>query len=153
MTVTYGQTTVRLAHRVRLRHAVTGATITAVDAALPARPEGWTCRVRDGEAIVTVRDHSPTPDAPVEVLLTVTDGRLKDLLTLPAPAPGDPPMTVRVALAAEVAAVDVPPAPLTLVVDLVERPSGDPATGRTLGVRASSGPDPKPTIALTESAP
>src|SRR5262249_36755348 len=53
------------------------------------------------------------------------------------------------------AAIDVTlhPVPMTLEVVLTTLSTGAPRTGRAVTARATSGPNPKPTIALPETSP
>jgi hypothetical protein len=141
--VTIASTTVRLAHRVRLRHAATGSVIGSVSA-LGVLPPGWAMRTRDGNVVVTVRDGSPVPPAPPVITVAIADLRLAALVQTP---------TVDVTLDATDITVDVAPVPMTLDVELSTPTTGAPGTGRTVTARATSGPAPRPTIPLPESSP
>jgi hypothetical protein len=143
MTPTLATTTVRLAHRVRLRHTATGEVIEPVQAR-GVLPYGWAMRVRGGDVVVTTRDGAPVPAAAPVITVTVGDLRLAALVQTP---------TVDVPLGAAEITVDVAPVPMTLDVELSTPTSGVPRTGRTVTARATSGPTPRPTVPLPESAP
>lgn len=140
---TYGTTTVRLVHRVRMQHAVTGEPIH-VTAHLDTVPYGWTLRVRGADAVVTARDGVPTPAAPPTLTLAAADPRTAALLATPS---------VDVPLTSADITVDAAPALLRLAVELRAPTSGAPRTGRTVVARATGGPNPKPTVALPEGDP
>jgi hypothetical protein len=141
--VTIATTTVRLAHRVRLRHAATGEVIEPVSAR-GVLPYGWAMRVRGGEVVVTTRDGAPVPPAAPVITVAISDLRLAALVQTP---------TVDVTLGAADITVDVDPVPMALDVELSTPGTGAPGTGRTVTARATSGPTPLPTIPLPESDP
>lgn len=139
---TYGTTTVRLVHRVRLRHAATGEPIAAT-ARLHPLPYGWSLRVRGADAVVTARDGVPTPAAPPTLTIAAADPTTSALLATPS---------VDVTLTSADITVDVPPVPLRLTVELRTPGTGAPRSGRTVLARATAGA-PAPTVALPEAAP
>lgn len=122
--VELGTATVRLAHRVRLRHTADGLPL-AVTAAIDHLPAGWTMRVRGADVVLAVRDGAPAPAAAPVVTLTSVDAR-------PVAGP-----EVTVPLTGADLVIDVDPVPMTLTV-LLTAPDGSPATGRTLTVRSPS---------------
>ncbi len=136
-------TTVRLANRVRMRHTSTGRTIP-VAARLDAVPYGWSLRVRGDEAIVSVRDGAPIPTTAPTLTLTVAEPRLALLVGTPSLSTG---------LVAADITLDVAPVPMALAVELTTPSTGAPRTGRTVTARATSGPNPRPTVPLPEAAP
>ena len=140
---TYGTTTVRLVHVVRMRHTTTGEPIPAT-ARLDTVPYGWSLRVRGAEAVVTARDGVPTPTTKPTLTITAADPRTAALLATPS---------VDVPLTSADITVDVAPAPLRLVLELLAPSTGAPRTGRTVVARATGGPNPKPTVPLPEVDP
>lgn len=140
---TYGTTTVRLVHRVRMRHAVTGEAV-AITARLDAVPYGWSLRVRGTDAVVTARDGVPTPTTTPTLTVAAADHRTAAVLATPS---------VDVPLTSADITVDVAPAPMRLALELRTPGSGAPRTGRTVRARATTGPNPKPTVPLPEAAP
>lgn len=141
--------TTTLRHVVRLVHASTGAPIRGLAARLEPAPPGWFVRVLPDAAVVSARADAPAPPSPPRVVVTLTDGAVADLLDL-AELPGRPPRTVLVDLDAEHVDVPVHPVPMTLTVVLTTPSSGAPRVGATVVARATSGPNPKPTVQLTE---
>lgn len=141
--MTLTTTTVRLAHVVRLRHAATGEAIEPVRAS-GELPYGWTMRVRGADVVVTTRDGTPVPAADPVITVSVGDLRTAALLATP---------TVDVPLTAAEITVDVAPVAMTLDVELSTPGTGAPRTGRAVVARATSGPTPRPTIALPETDP
>jgi hypothetical protein len=92
------------------------------------------------------------PATPPKVVVTLTDGALADVLVVP-PAAGRPPRTVVIDLdTAEIEHV-VHPVPMTLTVVLTTPSTGAPRTGATVTARATSGPNPPPSVARPEVAP
>lgn len=143
-------TTVGLKHLIRLRHASTGEPVTPVrarlveitpDGAVDHLPHGWSVRVRGGDVIVVARDGVKAPAVPLKVRVTVADPVVAMRLHEP---------TVDLDLA--VGSHSFQPADMAVVIDLVNQ-DGAPRTGRTLLARATSGPNPKPTVPLPEEAP
>jgi hypothetical protein len=135
--------TVRLAHRVRLRHTATGAVIEPVSAR-GVLPYGWAMRVRGGDVVISARDGVPVPPAAPVITVAVSDLRLAALVQTP---------TVDVTLSTPDITVDVDPAPMTLDVALLTPTNAVPRTGRTVVARATSGPMARPTVPLAESDP
>jgi len=150
---TIASTATRLIHRVRLVHAGTGTTIQPVKASMPAIPYGWSFRESAGEVIVIARDGVDVPAAPPVVDLIITDGKVLSMLTLPPLVDGQPLNSVRVTLSAPDITQPVTPVPTRLTVHLSTTGSGAPRTGQTVRARASSGPNPKPTVNLPEVSP
>jgi len=145
-------TATSLRNQVRLVHASTGEAIGPVTASLTTPRCGWGVRTAGNTVVVTKRDDVADPPVLPGLAVTLLDGRLADLLDFP-PADNQPPGTVVVGLAEAVIDVTLHPVPMTLEIELTAISLGDPRTGRTVTARASSGPDPKPTIALPEVAP
>ncbi len=144
--------TTTLRHTVRLVHASTGARLRGLDAHLEPAPAGWTLRVLPDVLVVAVRADAPVPAVPPRVVVTLTDGALADVLVVP-PLTGRPPRTFVVDLTAPEVEVVVHPVPSTLTVVLTTPSTGAPRTGVTVTARATSGPDPKPSVALPEVDP
>lgn len=136
--------TSRLVHRVRLRHESTGESLTPLSAQADDLPYGWSLRVRGGDVVVSSRDGAPVPAVPPTLVVSVADPRLALLVTTP---------TVTVPLVGADITVDVPPVLMTLTVELVRPTTGAPSTGRTVTARATSGANPRPSIALPEVSP
>ena len=144
--------TTTLRHTVRLVHASTGARLRGLDAHLEPAPAGWTLRVLPDVLVVSARRDAPEPAMPPQVVVTLTDGALADVLVVP-PVAGRPPRTIVIDLdAAEVEHL-VHPVPMTLTVVLTTPSTGASRTGATVTARATSGPNPKPSVALPEVAP
>ncbi|CAN7559164.1 hypothetical protein LJR027_003833 [Terrabacter sp. LjRoot27] len=144
--------TTTLRHTVRLVHASTGARLRGLDARLEPAPAGWTLRVLPDVLVVSTRADAPVPATLPKVVVTLTDGALADVLVVP-PVAGRPPRTMVIDLdAAEIEHV-VHPVPMTLTVVLTTPSTGAPRTGATVTARATSGPNPRPSVALPEVAP
>lgn len=144
--------TTTLRHTVRLVHASTGARLRGLAAHLEPAPAGWTLRVLPDVLVVSARADAPVPATPPAVVVTLTDGALADVLVVP-PVAGRPPRTIVIDLdAAEIEHV-VHPVPMTLTVVLTTPSTGAPRTGATVTARATSGPNPRPSVALPEVAP
>jgi hypothetical protein len=137
-------TTVTLAHRVSLRHASTGAPIAPVGARLDHTPHGWSLRVRGADVLLTARQGAPAPAATPTLTVWATDPQGALMLATP---------TVDVPLTGPDLTIDVEPVPMTLTVELVRPTTGAPRTGRTVAARATSGPNPRPTVPLPEVSP
>lgn len=133
--------TVRLVHRVRLRHTATGRTIEPVRAR-GVLPYGWAMRVRGGDVVVTAREGLPAPAAAPVITVTIADLGFAELVRTAA---------VNVTLDAEDITVDIDPVPMTLEVALVTPGTGAPRTDRGVAARATSGPAPLPSMPLTEA--
>lgn len=141
-------TTTRLRHVVRLLHASTGTPLGPVRGRLDPHPHGWAVRPVTGGLVVTSRDGVPPPAAEPVLEVTLDDARWGAVLDLPG-------RTTEVDLdgADEVVDVAVDPVPMTLVAHLTTPSTGAPRTGRTVVARATSGPTPRPTVALAEGDP
>jgi hypothetical protein len=144
--------TTTLRHRVRLVHASTGVPITGLAARLLPHPYGWSMRTTPDMVVVAARTDVAAPPAPPQLAVRVTAGATADMLVLP-PMPDQPPRTVLVDLTAEEIDVPVEPVPMTLTVVLTTPSSGAPSTGHIVTARATSGPNPKPTVDLPEVDP
>lgn len=144
--------TTRLRHRVRLVHASTGTPIPGIAARLRPEPYGWSMRVAGPDVVVSARTDAPVPVVPPTLAVTVVDGLTAGVLGIP-PVPDERPDTVVVSLTAPEIDVPVHPVAMSLTVVLTTPSTGTPRTGRTVVVRARSGPNPKPTIPLPEVAP
>ena len=144
MTVLLASRRFRLAHRVSARHASTGAPITGIRATMAVLPAGWSIRTRGGDVLVTVRDGAPVPVVVPALHLAVQDPHWAGLLAQPA---------VDVALTTPALTLDFAAVPMRLTIDLLRPNDGAARTGATLVARATSGPNPRPTIALPEIAP
>ena len=144
--------TTTLRHTVRLVHSSTGARLRGLDAHLEPAPAGWTLRVLPDVLVVSSRADAPVPVTPPKVVVTLTDGALADVLVVP-PLAGRPPRTFVVDLTAPEVELAVHPVPTTLTVVLTTPSTGAPRTGAAVTARATSGPDPKPSVALPEAAP
>lgn len=145
-------TTTSLRSQVRLIHASTGEAVGPVTARLTTPRYGWGVRTAGEAVVVTKRDDVADPRVLPALAVTLLDGRLADLLSFPA-ADGQPRHTVVVDLTTAAIDVTLHPVPMTLEVVLTTMSTGVPRTGRTVTARATSGPDPKPTIALPETTP
>ena len=141
-----------LRNQVRLVHASTGDALGPVTARLTTPRYGWWVRTAGDTAVVTKRDDVADPPVLPTLAVTLLDGRLADLLGFP-PADGQARHTVVVDLTTAAIDVTLHPVPMTLEVVLTTMSTAAPRTGRTVTARATSGPDPKPTIALPETAP
>jgi len=141
--------TTTLRHRVRLVHASTGVPIAGLAARLLPHPYGWSLRTTSDAVIVAARTDVAAPPAPPHLAVRVTDGATADVLVLP-PVPDQPPRTVLVDLTTEEIDVPVDPVPMTLTVVLTTPSTGAPSAGHTVTARATSGPNPKPTIDLLQ---
>jgi hypothetical protein len=144
--------TTRLRHVVRLVHSSTGAPIPGLHARLSEPAHGWFVRTLPDTVIVSARTDVAEPSVPPRLEITLTDGALADLLMLP-PMTGLPQRTVVADLTAEEVDIPLQPVPMTLSVALTTPATGKPRTGATLTARATSGPEPKPTVALSEAEP
>jgi hypothetical protein len=142
----------RLQHHVRLVHASTGAPIGSVTARLTGARYGWGVRTVPDGVVVSARADVAAPLGPLRLAVTVTDGVLAQLLVFP-PAPGQPPHTAVVELTGAEIERSLHPVPMTLTVTLATPSTAAPRTGRTVTARATTGPNPKPTIALPEVEP
>lgn len=134
-------TTVRRLHDISARHASTGEPIAIRARLEPTAPHGWHLRVRGAHAIVIGRSGVTPPPALPTVHLTVADRRRALSLAT---------QEADVALTAVDLVHEFQPIDMVLTVALFTR-SGDPRTGRTVRARATSGPNPRPTVALTET--
>jgi len=143
--------TTTLRHTVRLVHASTGARLTGFDAHLEGAPAGWVLRVLPDVLVVSARADAPVPVVPPTVVVTLTDGVLADVLVVP-PVAGRPPRTFVIGLDAVEVEHLVHPVPMTLTVVLTTPSTGSPRTGATVTARATSGPNPRPSVALPEVA-
>lgn len=147
--------TTTLRHTVRLVHASTRAPIRGLDAHLEPAPRGWSLRVLPDVLVVSARTDAPVPtaaSAPPKLVVTLTDGALADVLVVP-PVADRPPRTLVVDLTAADVEHVVHPVPMTLTVVLTTPSTGAPRTGATVTARATSGPNPKPSVSLPEVAP
>lgn len=142
----------RLRHRVRIVHASTGQAITGLTARLQPVPYGWGLRTLPDTVVVYARTDVAEPAVAPQLFVTLRDGAPAKLLVFP-PLPGQPAYTVAVDLSAEEIEVPLHPVPMTLTVVLTVPSTGVPSTGRTVTARATSGPNPKPTIDLPEVEP
>lgn len=139
------ETTVRLEHRVSLRHAATGEPIGPVTAQPKTPlPTGWWLRTKGADVVVSRRDGAKAPDTTPVLVVSVADPLLALVLAA---------TTVEVPLTAADITVDVAPVPMTLAVELTTPSTGVPRTGRTVTARAASGPNPRPSISLPEISP
>jgi hypothetical protein len=136
-----GSATVRLVHRVALRHATTGEPLHPLRAYADALPHGWWFRVLGGDVLVVRREGAPVPAAPPAITVSVADPRLAAVLQVPSH---------EVTLTVADVTVDVAPVPMTLTVELETAATGGPRTGRTVTARAGSGDAPRPIISLDE---
>lgn len=150
--MTIATSTTRLQHHIRLRHASTGQPVGPLSARLVPPTFGWSTRVVADGAVVVARTEIADLAAPPRLALTVTDGRVADVLEI-APVSGQPPRTVLVNLTAAEINKTLRAVPMKLRVVLILPSTGKPATGRTLVARAKSGANPKPTIPLAEVEP
>jgi hypothetical protein len=148
---TLGTTTTVLRNEVRLVHASTGKTLGPVSARLTAIRYGWSVRTVDDTVVVSQRADLADPPVLPKLAVTLLDGQLADLLQFPA-APGLPPRTVLVALGPATVDVVLHPTPMVLEVVLTTATTDAPRAGRTVTARATSGPNPKPVIALSEAS-
>ena len=147
-----GTVTTTLRHTVRVVHASTGAFVRGLAAHLEPAPRGWSLRVLPDVLVVTARADAPPPASPPKVVVTLTDGALADVLVVP-PLAARPPRTLVVDLTTVNVQHVVHAVPMTLTVVLTTPSTGAPRTGATVTARATSGPNPKPTVALPEVAP
>ena len=145
-------TTTSLRNQVRLVHASTGEAIGPVTARLTTPRYGWGVRAAGDTVVLTKRDDVADPRVLPLLAVTLLDGRRADLLIFP-PADDQPQHTVMADLTTAAVDVTLHPVPMTLEVVLTATSTAAPRTGRTVTARATSGPDPKPTIALPEAAP
>ncbi|MCX2183912.1 hypothetical protein KV205_25760 [Streptomyces sp. SKN60] len=136
-------TTVRLAHTVRVLHAVSGEPVEPLSARLDRPRPGWSVRTRANTVAVAVRDGAPAPSGPPVLSIAVADPVLAAALATPA-------MTVP--LTGAELELRLAPVPMTLSVELLAT-EDHTATGRTMVASAKSGPSPRPTVALPETVP
>lgn len=141
-----------LRHTVRVVHASTGSPVRGLAARLEPTPHGWSLRALPDAVVVSARTDVDDPASPPDLVVTLTDAAAADVLALPVVA-GRPPRTLVVPLTAAVLDVPVHPVPMTLTVVLTTPSTGAPRTGRTVTARATSGPNPRPTVALPEVSP
>jgi len=144
--------TISLRNQVRLVHASTGEALGPVTAQLTTPHYGWWVRTAGDTAVVAKREDVADPSVLPMLAVTLLDVRLGDLLNFP-PAASQPRHTVVVGLTTAAIDVALHPVPMTLEVVLTTISTAVPSTGRTVTARATSGPDPKPTVALPEAAP
>ena len=144
--------TTTLRHSVRLVHASTGARLRGLEAHLEGAPAGWSLRVLPDVLVVSARADAREPATPPTVVVTLTDGALADVLVVP-PVAGRPPRTHDIGLEADEIEHVVHPVPTTLTVVLTTPSTGAPRTGATVTARATSGPNPRPSVTLPEVAP
>jgi hypothetical protein len=144
--------TTTLRHTVHLVHASTGARLRGLDAHLEGAPAAWSLRVLPDVLVVSARGDAREPVTPPSVVVTLTDGALADVLVVP-PVADRPPRTLVISLDADEVDHVVHPVPTTLTVVLTTPSTGAPRTGATVTARATSGPDPRPSVALPEVAP
>jgi hypothetical protein len=149
---TIATVTTRLRHVVRVLHASTRAPIRGLATRLDPAAYGWSVRVLPDAVVVAARTDVAEPPAAPKLVVTLKDGALADLLELPA-SPGMPPRSVVVDLTAPETEVELHPIPTTLTVVLTRPSDGTPRAGATVVARATSGPNPKPTISLPETDP
>lgn len=127
----------RLAHHVRVEHAVTGRGLAPLRASLLDPPPGWTLRVKGADVVVTARDGLPDPDeAPVARI-----GLADPLLALRVAEP-----TAEVELTAAELVHRLDPVPMTLTVELLQKEGGGPSEGADLEAHGSG----VPPVALAE---
>ncbi|QDG66669.1 hypothetical protein NIBR502772_11050 [Pseudarthrobacter sp. NIBRBAC000502772] len=142
----------RLRHMVRLVHASTGIPLQGLRAQLEPALYGWSLRVLPDTVVVSVRTDVAPPPVPPKLVVTLTDGAVANLLVIP-PLAERPPRTIVVDLTADEVDVSLQPVELTLTVVLTSPSTGTPRTAATVTARATSGPSPKPVIALPEVEP
>jgi hypothetical protein len=141
-----------LKHQVRLVHTSTGRALAGLAARLDPTPYGWGVRTLPDAVVVFARTDVAPPASPPKLAVTIVDGALADLLVFPQ-LPDQPPRTVVVDLSADEIEVPLHPIAMTLTVVLSTVPTGAPRTGRTVTARATTGPNPKPTVDLPEVEP
>lgn len=149
--VLLSSSTRRLRHTVRVVHASTGNAICGLEARLEPAPLGWSLRTLPDVVVVSARTDVEEPSTPLELVLTLTDDPLAEVLVLP-PLAGRPPRTLVAPLTSEVVDVRVHPVPMTLTVVLIAPTTGELRIGRTVTARGRSGP-PHPSVALPEVGP
>jgi hypothetical protein len=142
--------TTRLRHVVRLVHSSTGAPVRGLIARLSEPAHGWFVRVLPDAVIVSARTDVAEPAVPPQLVITLTDGAVANVLVLP-PVTGLPPRTVVADLTAEEVDLPLQPVPMTLSVVLTKPSTGEPRTGATVTARATSGSEPRPTVPLSEA--
>lgn len=148
MTIIAVSTTI-LRHRVRLVHASTGTVLGPVEGRLLGAVPTWVARPGGDAIVVTAQGGLPDPATPPLLAVTLQPARWGEVLDFPA-FTDQPPRTVVVELNVDEIEVPMHPQPMRLEVHLTEPSTGDPRTGRTVTARATSGPNPKPSIALIE---
>lgn len=146
---TIAVSTTTLRHQVRLVHASTGAVLGPVAGRLLDAVPTWVARPGGDAIVVTARAGLPDPVTPPLLAVTLRPAWWGEVLDFPAYA-DQPSRTVVVELDTDEIEVPVHPQPMRLEVHLTEPTTGDPSTGRTVTTRATTGPDPKPSIALPE---
>jgi hypothetical protein len=150
--VSLATVTTSLRHVVRLVHASTGAPVRGLSARLEPAAYGWSVRTLPDAVVVSARKDVAEPPTPPQAVVTLTDGRVADVLVIPTIV-GRPPRTIVVDLTAEQVDAPVHPVPMTLTAVLSDPTTGEPRTGVTVVATATSGPDPKPTVPLPEVEP
>lgn len=143
-------TTRVLRHTVRIVHASSEIPIRGLSARLEPVPHGWSLLTLPDTLVVSASTDVAEPLAPPDLVVTLTDGALVDVLVVP-PLAGLPPATLVVPLVTETIDVAVHPVPMTLTVVLTTPTTGAPRTGRTVTARPVSGAGP--TVALPEVKP
>lgn len=125
-----GTTTVRLLHRVRAAHGLTGAAVTALSARLlPPVPPEWAVVVKGGDVLVIARDGLPPVAGTPRLSVRVTDPAAAVLLAEPfVEIPLTGPDLVHV----------FAPVPRTVTVVLVDA-AGAPRTGRAVTAAPAAG--------------
>jgi hypothetical protein len=121
--VTASTLVTRLVHHVRAEHASTGRALAPLRASLEDAPPGWRITVQGADVVITARDGIAAPASPQFALITVADPLAALRLAEP---------TARVKLTAPALTHSFAPRPMTLTVELVTRPDGEPRPGATL---------------------
>jgi hypothetical protein len=101
-------------------------------------------RVRGADVLVITQDPAAAPAVAPTLVLAVADPRTAGVLAAPS---------ARIPLTAATITHDFAPVPMVLELVLVRTGTGEPRTGATVTARATSGPTPRPTIALPEVGP
>lgn len=120
---------IRARHEVRVVHGTTGQPLPFEARLTSSPPVGWTLQMKRSTAVVIARDGAPDPATPLVLSVTLSDASLAGRLSRSqAEVTLDRPAIVE----------RFDPAPMTLIVDLVDE-DGRPVTGKAVRTVGSDG--------------